>query len=127
VIAERMAQKGCGSVVLISSAAGDRGRQSNYFYGTSKAAVTTFAQGLRNHVFKHGVQVLTVKPGFVDTPMTANIAKGGPLWATPEQIADCIETGLQKKKDVIYAPWFWQIIMLVIKNLPEVIFKRLGL
>ena len=59
--------------------------------------------------------------------MTANIAKGGPLWATPEQIADCIETGLQKKKDVIYAPWFWQIIMLVIKNIPEVIFKRLGL
>jgi len=127
VIAERMAQAGSGSVVLISSVAGDRGRQSNYFYGTSKAAVTTFAQGLRNHVFKHGVQVLTVKPGFVDTPMTANIAKGGPLWATPEQIAACIEKGLQKKKDVIYAPWFWQIIMLVIKNIPEVIFKRLQL
>ena len=127
LIAERMALVGRGSVVLISSPAGDRGRQSNYFYGTSKAAVTTFAQGLRNHVFKHGVQVLTVKPGFVDTPMTANIAKGGPLWATPEQIADCIEKGLQKKKDVIYAPWFWQIIMLVIKNIPEVIFKRLGL
>ncbi len=127
VIAERMAQKGCGSVVLISSVAGDRGRQSNYFYGTSKAAVTTFAQGLRNHVFKHGVQVLTVKPGFVDTPMTANIAKGGPLWATPEQIAVCIENGLQKKKDVVYAPLFWQIIMLVIKNVPEVIFKRLQL
>ena len=127
VIAERMAQAGSGSVVLISSVAGDRGRQSNYFYGTSKAAVTTFAQGLRNHVFKRGVQVLTVKPGFVDTPMTANIAKGGPLWATPEQIAFCIEKGLLKKKNVIYAPWFWQIIMLVIKNIPEVIFKRLGL
>lgn len=127
VIAERMAQAGSGSVVLVSSVAGDRGRQSNYFYGTSKAAVTTFAQGLRNHVFKRGVQVLTVKPGFVDTPMTAHLAKGGPLWATPEQIAICIENGLQKKKDVIYAPWFWQIIMLIIKNIPEVIFKRLGL
>jgi decaprenylphospho-beta-D-erythro-pentofuranosid-2-ulose 2-reductase len=127
LIAERMAQSGSGSVVLISSVAGDRGRQSNYFYGTSKAAVTVFAQGLRNHVFKRGVQVLTVKPGFVDTPMTANIAKGGPLWATPEQIAACIENGLQKNKDVIYAPWFWQIIMLIIKNIPESIFKRLGL
>ena len=127
VIAERMAQKGCGSVVLISSAAGDRGRQSNYFYGTSKAAVTTFAQGLRNHVFKRGVHVLTVKPGFVDTPMTASMEKGGPLWATPEQIAACIEKGLQKKKDVIYAPWFWRIIMLVIRHIPEIIFKRLGL
>lgn len=127
LIAERMAQAGSGSIVLVSSVAGDRGRQSNYFYGTSKAAVTTFAQGLRNHVFKRGVHVLTVKPGFVDTPMTASMEKGGPLWATPEQIAECIEKGLQKKKDVIYAPWFWRIIMLVIRHIPEIIFKRLGL
>ena len=105
----------------------DQRPQSNYFYGTSKAAVTTFAQGLRNHVFKRGVHVLTVKPGFVDTPMTASMEKGGPLWATPEQIAACIEKGLQKKKDVIYAPWFWRIIMLVIRHIPEIIFKRLGL
>lgn len=127
LIAERMAQAGSGSVVLISSPAGERGRQSNYFYGASKAAVTVFAGGLRNHVFKRGVHVLTVKPGFVDTPMTAHIEKSGPLWATPEQIANCIERGLQKKKDVIYAPWFWQVIMLVIKNIPEIIFKRLSL
>lgn len=127
LIAERMAQAGSGSVVLVSSPAGDRGRQSNYFYGATKAAITVFAGGLRNHVFKRGVHVLTVKPGFVDTPMTAHIEKGGPLWAQPEQIAACIEDGLQKKKDVIYAPWFWLIIMLVIKNIPEVIFKRLGL
>ena len=127
LIAERMAQAGKGSVVLISSVAGDRGRQSNYFYGTSKAVVSTFAQGLRNHVFKRGVHVMTIKPGFVDTPMTAAIEKGGPLWATPEQIADCIENGLQKKRDVIYAPWFWQIIMLVIQHIPEMIFKKLSL
>jgi hypothetical protein len=127
MIAERMAQAGSGSVVLISSPAGDRGRQSNYFYGASKAAVTVFAGGLRNHVFKRGVHVLTVKPGFVDTPMTAMIDKNGPLWATTEQIAACIENGLKKKKDVIYAPWFWQIIMLVIRHIPESIFKRLGL
>ena len=127
LIGARMAQAGSGAIVLISSVAGDRGRQSNFFYGTSKAAVTCFAQGFRNHLHKFGVQVLTVKPGFVDTPMTAAIKKGGPLWATPEQIAHCIENGLQKKRDVIYAPWFWQIIMRVIQHLPEAIFKRLSL
>lgn len=127
LLAEHMAKAGSGCVVLISSVAGDRGRQSNYFYGASKAAVTTFAQGLRNHVFKRGVQVLTVKPGFVDTPMTAHLARGGFLWATPEQIAQCIDNGLQKKKDVIYAPWFWQIIMQVIRYIPEWVFKRLSL
>lgn len=127
LIAARMAQAGSGSIVLISSVAGDRGRQSNFFYGTSKAAVTTFAQGLRNHVFKSGVHVMTVKPGFCDTPMTAHLDKGGPLWATPEQIASCIENGLQKKRDVIYAPWFWQIIMRIIQHLPEAVFKRLSL
>ncbi|HQQ74152.1 MAG TPA: SDR family oxidoreductase [Pseudomonadales bacterium] len=127
LIAERMAVAGGGSVVLISSVAGDRGRQSNYFYGTSKAAVTTFAQGLRNHVAKHGVQVLTVKPGFVDTPMTASIPKGGPLWATPQQIAASIEYGIKKKRNVIYAPWFWRLIMLVIRHIPEMIFKKMSL
>lgn len=127
LIAERMAQAGSGSIVLISSPAGDRGRQSNYFYGASKAAVTVFAGGLRNHVAKRGVQVLTVKPGFVDTPMTAAMDKGGPLWATPEQIAACIDRGLQKKRNVIYAPWFWQVIMLIIRHIPETVFKRLSL
>lgn len=127
LIAERMAQAGAGSVVLISSPAGDRGRQSNYFYGASKAAVTVFAAGLRNYLTKKHVQVLTVKPGFVDTPMTAGMDKSGPLWATPEQVAACIENGIQKKKDAIYAPWFWQYIMLIIRHIPEFIFKRLSL
>lgn len=127
LIAERMAQAGSGSVVLVSSPAGDRGRQSNYFYGASKAAVTVFAGGLRNHVAHSGVQVLTVKPGFVDTPMTASMDKSGPLWAKPEQIAACIDNGLKKKKDVIYAPWFWQVIMLVIRHIPEKLFKKLSL
>ncbi|HNL91524.1 MAG TPA: SDR family oxidoreductase, partial [Pseudomonadales bacterium] len=127
VMAERMAQAKAGSVVLISSPAGDRGRQSNYFYGASKAAVTVFAAGLRNRMVKHAVQVLTVKPGFVDTPMTAGMDKSGPLWAQPEQIAVCIENGIQKKKNTIYAPWFWQYIMLIIRHIPETIFKRLSL
>jgi short-subunit dehydrogenase len=127
LFAQRMATAGTGSVVLISSPAGDRGRQSNYFYGASKAAVTVFASGLRNRFAKNGVQVLTVKPGFVDTPMTAAMDKTGPLWATPARVAACIEKAIQKKKDVIYAPWFWQYIMLVIHHIPERIFKKLSL
>lgn len=127
LFAQRMATAGAGSVVLISSPAGDRGRQSNYFYGASKAAVTVFASGLRNRFAKNGVQVLTVKPGFVDTPMTAAMDKTGPLWATPAQVAACIEKAIQRKKDVIYAPWFWQYIMLIIRHIPERIFKKLSL
>lgn len=127
LLGERMATVGSGTLVLISSVAGDRGRQSNYFYGTSKAAVSTFAAGLRNHLFKRGVQVLTVKPGFVDTPMTAHLPKAGPLWATPDTVADCIEQGLAKKRDVIYTPWFWRFILLIIQHVPEAIFKRLSL
>lgn len=127
LIAGRMAQTKTGSLVLISSPAGDRGRQSNYFYGASKAAVTVFSAGLRNHMAKNGVQVLTMKPGFVDTPMTAAMEKSGPLWAMPEQIAFCIENGIRKNKDVVYAPWFWQYIMLIIRYIPEFVFKRLSL
>lgn len=127
LLGERMAAAGAGTLILISSVAGDRGRQSNYFYGTSKAAVSTFAEGLRNHLFQRGVHVLTVKPGFVDTPMTAHLPKGGPLWATPDTVADCIEQGLAKKRDVIYTPWFWRFILLIIQHVPEAIFKRLSL
>lgn len=127
LLGERMANAGTGALILISSVAGDRGRQSNYFYGTSKAAVSTFAEGLRNHLFKRGVHVLTVKPGFVDTPMTAHLPKGGPLWATPDTIATCIEQGLAKKHNVIYTPWFWRFILLIIRHVPETVFKRLSL
>ncbi|MCC7516400.1 MAG: SDR family oxidoreductase [Pseudomonadales bacterium] len=127
LLTQRMAQVGKGSIVLISSPSGDRGRQSNYFYGASKAAVSVFASGLRNQMTKKGVQVLTVKPGFVDTPMTAAMDKSGPLWAQPEQIARCIESGILKKRNEIYAPWFWQCIMFIIKHIPEPIFKKLSL
>ena len=116
-----------GSIAVISSVAGDRGRQSNYVYGTAKGAVTIFLQGLRNRLHKSGVQVLTIKPGFVDTPMTAGIDKKGPLWASPETIARSIHAGIEKGRDVIYTPWFWLGIMTVIRVIPERIFKRLKL
>jgi short-subunit dehydrogenase len=116
-----------GSIAVISSVAGDRGRQSNYVYGTAKGAVTLFTQGLRNRLHKSGVQVLTIKPGFVDTPMTAGIDKKGLLWASPEAIARSIVSGIEKRRDVVYAPWFWIGIMAVIRGIPERVFKKLRL
>lgn len=115
-----------GSIVVIGSVAGDRGRQSNYVYGTAKGALSIFLQGLRNRLHKSGVQVLTIKPGFVDTPMTAAFPKG-PLWANPEKIAGDIEKAIEKRRNVLYTPGFWMLIMLLIKNIPEKLFKRLNL
>lgn len=119
-------QQQAGCIAVISSVAGDRGRQSNYVYGTAKGAVTTFLQGLRNRLHKAGVNVLTIKPGFVDTPMTTDFSKNI-LWAQPEEIAIGIETAIQNKKDSIYLPKWWFFIMAIIKNLPESLFKRLNL
>jgi len=115
-----------GTIAVIASVAGDRGRQSNYIYGTAKGAVCIFLQGLRNRLSKYGVQVLTIKPGFVDTPMTAGFEKGA-LFVGPDVIAEGIFSAIQRKKDVVYLPWFWFFIMAVIRNIPERIFKRLKL
>jgi len=126
-IANRMETQGSGTIACISSVAGDRGRPSNYIYGTSKAMVSTYLQGLRARLFKAGVNVLTIKPGFVDTPMTADIEKGGPLWASPELIAEGIVKAVENKRSEVYLPFFWRYIMLIIKHIPEFIFKRLSL
>jgi decaprenylphospho-beta-D-erythro-pentofuranosid-2-ulose 2-reductase len=124
--ANRFERQGLGTIAVISSAAGDRGRQSNYVYGAAKGAVSIFMQGLRNRLHSHGVRVLTIKPGFVDTPMTAAFAKGM-LWARPKRVARGIYNAIEKKKDVVYLPWFWSPIMRMIRGLPEAIFKRLRL
>jgi short-subunit dehydrogenase len=126
-IASRFEQRRTGTIVVISSVAGDRGRQSNYVYGSAKALVTAFTSGLRQRLYPLGVSVITIKPGFVDTPMTAAFPKGA-LWAKPQQIA----TGIVKAVDrgsgtVLYLPWFWQMIMLIIRTIPETIFRRLKL
>lgn len=126
LLANHFEQQRHGSIAVIGSVAGDRGRQSNYIYGTAKGALGIFLQGLRNRLHKSGVQVLTIKPGFVDTPMTAAFPKG-PLWATPEKVALDIDKALEKKKDVLYTPGFWWLIMAVIKKIPEALFKRLSL
>jgi decaprenylphospho-beta-D-erythro-pentofuranosid-2-ulose 2-reductase len=126
-LANRLEQQGKGTLAVISSPAGDRGRQSNYVYGAAKAMVTAFCEGLRNRLFKRGVHVLTIRPGFVDTPMTADFDKSGLLWAQPEIVAAGINKALRKRKNSVYLPWFWRPIMLVIRHIPEALFKRLSL
>ena len=125
-LANRCAQQGHGTIAVISSVAGDRGRQSNYVYGCAKAAVSTFLQGLRNRLHGSGVHVMTVKPGFVDTPMTREFRKGA-LWASPERIARGIVRGIERRKDVVYLPGFWRFVMRIIREIPEPVFKRLSL
>lgn len=116
-----------GSIVTISSVAGDRGRRSNYVYGASKGAISLFMQGLRSRLVDRNVDVICIKPGFVDTPMTAAFQKNGLLWAQPDVVAQGIVAAVAKRRDVVYLPWFWRWIMLVIKIIPERIFKRLSL
>lgn len=126
LIANHFEAQRVGTTAVISSVAGDRGRQSNYVYGTAKAAVSTFLSGLRQRLYKSGVQVVTIKPGFVDTPMTRDFSKGL-LWAKPERVARDIVRVMEKRKDVVYTPGFWWAIMQLIKSIPEFVFRRLSL
>ena len=127
ILANTFEARRTGTLAVISSVAGDRGRQSNYVYGAAKAAVTAFLSGLRQRLAKSNVDVLTIKPGFVDTPMTANIANKGVLWAKPDAVAAGIARAIDKRRNVVYLPGFWALIMLVIKHIPEAIFKKLKL
>jgi short-subunit dehydrogenase len=123
---EQFERQGRGAIAVISSVAGDRGRQSNYVYGSAKALVSAFASGLRQRLAKKGVHVITVKPGFVDTPMTAHLKKGA-LWAKPDQVAKDIAQAVDQGKTIVYTPGFWRLIMLIIKHIPEFVFVKLAL
>ena len=125
-VANYLEQQGSGFIIGISSVAGDRGRQSNYIYGSAKGALSLFLQGLRNRLTKSGVHVMTVKPGFVDTKMT--FGKSGMfLVASPERVATAVMKAWRKGKDIVYVPWFWFWILLIIRSIPEALFKRLNL
>jgi decaprenylphospho-beta-D-erythro-pentofuranosid-2-ulose 2-reductase len=125
-LANRFEAQRSGAMAIISSPAGDRGRASNYVYGAAKAAVSVFSAGLRHRMYRHGVRVITIIPGFVDSPMTAAMEKG-PLWVSPDRVAVDIYDALAKRNGVVYTPWFWQWIMLLIKIIPERLFLRTSL
>ena len=118
--------RGKGNITVITSVAGDRGRQSNYIYGAAKGGLSIFLQGLRNRLAPKGVSVTTIKPGFIDTPMTAHIKKG-PLFASPETVGKRIHQAMLKGESVVYTPFFWRFIMLIIQHIPEFIFKKMKL
>lgn len=125
-VANRFETQGHGLIAAISSVAGDRGRASNYVYGSAKAGVNAFLDGLRHRLFKSGVQVLSIRPGMVDTPMTAAFDKG-PLFAQPEKVAGDIHRAIDKRRAVLYTPGFWRLIMTIIRALPRAVFHRTGL
>jgi decaprenylphospho-beta-D-erythro-pentofuranosid-2-ulose 2-reductase len=124
IVASDYAAKRAGTIVGISSVAGNRGRQSNYIYGSAKAGLTTYLSGLRNRMFHHKVHVMTVLPGFVYTKMTEHLKLPGPLTAQPEEVARAVSEGIRKKKNVIYVKWFWRWIMVIITSIPESLFKK---
>ena len=125
LIANRFEAKKAGTICVISSVAGDRGRASNYVYGSAKAMITSFTSGLRQRLYKSNVAVVTIKPGFVDTPMTAEFKKGL-LWAKPSAVAGKIVRAIDCKNTEVYVPQFWWFVMLIIKLIPTKIFKILG-
>lgn len=127
VASEQLIEKGSGTIIGISSVAGERGRQSNFHYGSAKAGFTAYLSGLRNYLFHKGVHVLTVKPGFVKTKMTAGMPLNPKLTASPQQIAKDVLKAAEKKKNVLYSLWMWKYIMAIIRSIPEGIFKKLKL
>ena len=123
-LANRFEQRGFGTLVGISSVAGERGRASNYIYGSAKAGFTAFLSGLRNRLSKKGVHVVTVLPGFVVTKMTEGMNLHTFLTSTPKKMAQVIFNGVQKKQNIIYFKAIWGPVMLIIRNIPEILFKK---
>ncbi len=125
VFANLFAEKGTGTLVGISSVAGERGRATNYVYGSAKAGFSAFLSGLRNRLARQGVHVVTVLPGFVATQMTEGMDLPAKLTAEPEEVADAIARAVGRKKNVVYVRPIWRLIMLIIRNIPEAIFKKM--
>lgn len=126
-LATRFEGQRAGAMGVITSVAGDRGRPSNYVYGSAKAAVSVFCEGLRGRLFRAGVSLTDIRPGFVATPMTQGLPLPAPLVAQPEVVARRIVAGINRGADVLYTPAFWALIMLIIRSIPRRIFKRLKL
>lgn len=125
--AEKMERQRGGSMIVLSSVAGDRGRQSNFIYGSAKAGLTAYLSGLRNYMNDRKVHVMTVKPGFMETKMTEGLPLNPRLTATPEKAAEVIYRAYKNRRNIIYVLPVWSLIMAIIKNIPEFIFKKLSL
>lgn len=123
-LAHRLEFQGRGTMAVITSVAGDRGRPSNYLYGSAKAAVSTFCEGLRARLFRSGVNVIDIRPGFIDTPMTEDLDLPGMLLSSPERAAADIVRAVRRRRWVIYTPWYWRWIMQIIRHIPGRIFVR---
>jgi NAD(P)-dependent dehydrogenase (short-subunit alcohol dehydrogenase family) len=114
-----------GVLLAIGSVAGDRGRQSNYVYGSAKAALGVLVEGIAHRLAPTGARAVVVRLGFVDTPMTAHLDKGGPLWAKPRDVAVALKRIVERpSRPVVYVPWFWRPIMFVVRSVPTSIFHR---
>jgi len=127
IISADFAKRGAGFIIGISSVAGDRGRKANYMYGSAKAAFTAYLSGLRNRLYVYKVHVLTVKPGFVFTSMTAGMKLPARLTACPGEVANAIFKAHKKGKNIVYTKWIWRYIMSAIRNIPEWQFKRMSI
>jgi decaprenylphospho-beta-D-erythro-pentofuranosid-2-ulose 2-reductase len=125
-LANYTAQRHAGTLAVLSSVAGERGRKSNYVYGSSKAGLTVFVDGLRNRIDREGVRVMTIKPGPVKTAMTEGM-KGSGKFADVDAVAATLVKAIDKGGDIVYVPGIWQIIMGVIRVIPEAIFKKMNL
>lgn len=126
-LVQHLTQQGHGAIGVITSVAGDRGRPSNFYYGSAKAALSVFCAGLGAALFKQGITVTNIKPGFVATPMTAGLLLPGKLVASPERVAVDIVRAVERGQSVCYTPGYWRAIMWVIRQIPDIIFKRLNL
>jgi decaprenylphospho-beta-D-erythro-pentofuranosid-2-ulose 2-reductase len=123
-LANRFEAQRAGTLAVITSVAGDRGRASNYVYGAAKGGLQLFLEGLRHRLFRAGVAVVDIRPGFVATRMTAHLPQSGPLWAMPEQVAADIVAAIARGRAVVYTPWFWTLILLIVRALPRPLFHR---
>jgi decaprenylphospho-beta-D-erythro-pentofuranosid-2-ulose 2-reductase len=121
-----LANQGAGALLVIGSVAGDRGRRSNFIYGATKGGLARLVEGIAHNLAPLGARAVLVKPGFVDTPMTAKVEKKGLLWAQPEQVAPLIAAAARSGGPIIYVPTFWWFLMLIIRHLPTFIFNRLN-
>jgi hypothetical protein len=126
-LSKAMVNKGSGTIIGISSVAGERGRGSNYIYGSAKAGVTAYLDGLRNYLFSKGIHVVTVKPGYVDTKMKVHKPTPAAITASPEQVAKAVMRGYKNKKNTVYVLSIWRWVMMIIRIMPEFIFKRMSL